>query len=261
VTSYEAGLPHASIEDEYLLSFWVRPHDGWTRHLRDSCLKSQSLPQLPAISKEFILLEGPYGMAEPLWAFDEVLLIAGGSGITAMVPYVLDHAERVIKSNKSNKSSWTRIRGLTLVWSDRKQAFLHRIAQQELAAALKRDEIRCMFYCTDPAKVLPSTDEISMGDVYKVTAKSSVLQSKEETNISEPADGICEAGSLIIKTGRPNIPTIIERAAASATKSGSRLAVMACGPGGMADAAREATYRAMRKHNNSIEYFEEAFGW
>ncbi|KAM0246587.1 hypothetical protein ACHAQJ_010170 [Trichoderma viride] len=266
-TSSEAGLPHAALEDEYLLSFWIRPYDGWTRHLRDLCLKSQSLSQSSAISRETILLEGPYGMAEPLWVFDEVLLIAGGSGIAAMVPYVLDHVARAAASNKSSKSSRTRIRGLTLVWSDRKQAFIHRIAQQELAAALTRDEVRCMFYCTDSAKVsidslpLPSTDEISLEDACKAIAESSVLQGKEETDLSELTHSICEAGSLTIRTGRPDISIIIERAAASAIDSGSRLAVMACGPSGMADAAREATYRAMRKQNNSIEYFEEAFGW
>ncbi|KAL7939228.1 hypothetical protein V8C35DRAFT_326351 [Trichoderma chlorosporum] len=264
LASFETGLPRAVMEDEYLFSFWIRPHDGWTRHLRDLCLKSQSLPQLSAISKQTILLEGPYGMAKPLWAFDEVFLIAGGSGIATMVPYILDHIKRAVASNKSNQ---TRIRRLTLVWSDRKQAFIHRIAQRELAAALTRDDIRCMFYCTESAKnsvdlcPLPSTNEITVGDAYKEIAESSVLKGKEETDISESIGRDDETGSLTIRMCRPDIPIIIDKAAASATKSGSRLAVMACGPGGMADAAREATYRAMRQPNHSIEYFEEAFGW
>ncbi|RFU79737.1 ferric-chelate reductase [Trichoderma arundinaceum] len=263
-TSSEAGLPHAAVDDEYLLSFWIRPYDGWTRHLRDLCMKSQSLSRPPTISRETILIEGPYGVAEPLWMFDEVLLITGGSGIAAMVPYVLDHVARAAVSNKSSR---TGVRGLTLVWSDRKQAFIHRIAQKELAAAIKCDAVKCMFYCTDSAKTsvgslpLPATDEISTEDASKVTAECSVLKGNEETDISGSMDGIFNAGSLIIKTGRPDIPTIIERAAVSAIESGSRLAVMACGPGGMADTAREATSRAMRKQASSIEYFEEAFGW
>ncbi|UKZ49270.1 hypothetical protein TrVGV298_003515 [Trichoderma virens] len=243
-----------AMEGEYLMSFWIRPQDGWTRHLRDLCLKSS---QVPATSKETILLEGPYGMSEPLQKFDEVLLIAGGSGIAAMVPYVLDYI-----SQASNKSSRTRIRGLTLVWSDRNRAFMHQIAQQELAAALTLNEIRCMFYCTDSAKVsIDATDKIPIGDADKVSAESGVLKSKEETDISESTDSISATGSLTIDTGRPDIPTIIERAATAATESGSRLAVMTCGPAGMSDAARDATYRAIRTRNSSIEYFESAFGW
>lgn len=213
---------------------------------------------------ETILLEGPYGIAEPLWAFDEVLLIAGGSGITAMVPYILDH---IARTATSDKSSQTRTRGLTLIWSDPKQAFIRQIAQRELASALTRDDVRYEFYCTGSGKAevgslpSPSTDEIPMGDIDKGTAESSVLKGKEETDISESADGADEAGSLTITMCRPDIPAIIGKAAASATESRSRLAIMVCGPGAFSDAARQATYRAIRQQNNSVEYFEESFGW
>ncbi|KAL7906087.1 ferric reductase like transmembrane component domain-containing protein [Trichoderma velutinum] len=262
VTPSDAVLPHTMIENEYLLSFWIRPRDGWTRHLRDLCLKSQPLSRLPSITTETILLEGPYGISKPLWAFDEVLLIAGGSGISAMVPYILDHVARAASSNKSGQ---TRIRGLTLIWSDRKQAFIRRVAQRELAAALTRDDVRYEFYCTDSTKVSvgsypsPSTEEIATA--HKATAESGVLKSKEETDISESADGADEARSLTIKMCRPDIPAIIEKAAASSTESTSRIAIIACGPNGMTDAAREATYQAIRQQNNSVEYFEQAFGW
>lgn len=193
-------------------------------------------------------------MAEPLWAFDEVLLIAGGSGIAAMIPYILDHVSRAAAGQ-------TRIRGLTLVWSDRKQAYLRQIAQQELAAALRRDDVSCIFYCTDSAKVsidslhLPSPDEILLENTCKETKECGVLKDKEAT------DDIQEADSLIFRMGRPDIPMLVESAAASAVESGSRLAVMACGPGELADTARAATHRAMQSQSNSIEYFEEAFGW
>ncbi|KAL7808709.1 ferric reductase NAD binding domain-containing protein [Trichoderma gracile] len=259
VTSFEAGSPHGALEGEDLLSFWIRPYDGWTRHLRDVCLKAQTKSQLPAVHRETVLLEGPYGMAEPLWTYDEVILFAGGSGIATMVPYILDHIERTAASNKSRR---TRTRGLTLVWSNRSQAFIKRIAQRELAAALGRDDIECMFYCTNTTKnsldSLPLTpkDEISAEKECKGMTESSVLKGKEETDVSESPD----AATVSIRTGRPDIGVMIEKAAESASESGSRLAVFACGPSEMADAARAATYRAMRQ-SHSVEYFEEAFGW
>ncbi|TFB00153.1 Ferric reductase transmembrane component 3 [Trichoderma ghanense] len=259
VTSIEAGSPHGAVEGENLLSFWIRPYDGWTRHLRDVCLKAQTKSQLPAIHRETVLLEGPYGTAEPLWAYDEVLLMAGGSGIATMVPYILDHIARTAAPNKLRR---TRIRGLTLVWSNRSQAFIKQIAQRELAATLARDDIECMFYCTNTAKEsldslpLPPKDEKSAAEECKGMAESSVLKSKEETDVSEAPDG----ATASIRMGRPDIAGIVEKAAASASESGSRLAVLACGPSEMADAARAATYRAMRQ-SHSVEYFEEAFGW
>ncbi|KAM0460102.1 hypothetical protein ACHAO4_002232 [Trichoderma viride] len=245
---------HAVAENEYILSFWIRPYDGWTRRLRDMCLKSQPTSKLSSVSRQTILLEGPYGLAEPLWTFDEVLLIAGGSGVAAMIPYILDHVSRAAAGQ-------TRVRGLTLVWSDRKQSYLRRIAQQELAAALTRDDVKCILYCTASANVSidslpsPSPDEISIENTCKETKECGVLKDKEAN------DDINEADSLIYKTGRPDIPMLIESAAACAIESGSRLAVMACGPGELADTAREATHRAMHNQSNSIEYFEEAFGW
>lgn len=245
---------HAVAENEYILSFWIRPYDGWTRRLRDMCLKSQPTSKLSSVSRQTILLEGPYGLAEPLWTFDEVLLIAGGSGVAAMIPYILDHVSRAAAGQ-------TRVRGLTLVWSDRKQSYLRRIAQQELAAALTRDDVKCILYCTASANVSidslpsPSPDEISIENTCKETKECGVLKDKEAN------DDINEADSLIYKTGRPDIPMLIESAAACAIESGSRLAVMACGPGELADTAREATNRAMHNQSNSIEYFEEAFGW
>ena len=65
---------------------------------------------------------------------------------------------------------------------------------------------------------------------------------------------------ILITRGRPAIGEIIERSAAAARAEGRSLAVIVCGPAGMADATRAATARAM-KMGGEVEYFEESFGW
>jgi predicted ferric reductase len=69
------------------LIFYVRPYDGWTRRLRDQARQANG-PFHPKL-----LVEGPYGHTEPLHCFDTNLIVVGGTGIGAGVPYLLDHLE------------------------------------------------------------------------------------------------------------------------------------------------------------------------
>lgn len=46
------------------------------------------------VLKMSVLLEGPYGTSHPVERYERVLLIAGGSGITAVLPYVFELARR-----------------------------------------------------------------------------------------------------------------------------------------------------------------------
>ena len=50
------------------LTFWIRPYDGWTKRLRDSCLASPTHTTSPTI-----ILEGPYGHHCPIATFGSVL--------------------------------------------------------------------------------------------------------------------------------------------------------------------------------------------
>ncbi|RHZ43508.1 ferric reductase family protein [Aspergillus thermomutatus] len=118
------------------LRFWIRPYDGWTRHLRDECLQSPTRTIQPNI-----LLEGPYGEQCPLWRYESVLLIAGGTGIAAAVPYIQDH---LIRSSTGQTST----QGIHLVWTARQSTFMRDIAGRELKQALNREDVHFSFYVT-----------------------------------------------------------------------------------------------------------------
>ncbi|PGH17682.1 hypothetical protein AJ79_01044 [Helicocarpus griseus UAMH5409] len=95
----EDGTPAASEEatvdatdnkkSTYKLVFWIRPFDGWTKRLRSECLNSPKR----TLTTNF-LIEGPYYGGIELHNFDNVILIAGGTGIAAALPHVEDHLRR-----------------------------------------------------------------------------------------------------------------------------------------------------------------------
>jgi predicted ferric reductase len=75
--------------------FLIAPRRGATRRLRKRIEKytaeTAGTTEGTDVSLR-VLLEGPYGVRHPVHKFDHVLLVAGGTGITAMLPYVFELA-------------------------------------------------------------------------------------------------------------------------------------------------------------------------
>ncbi|TPX13416.1 uncharacterized protein E0L32_006146 [Thyridium curvatum] len=256
----------ASVHDDISLCFWIRPRDGWTRSLKKRCLRSGE----PSISTT-ILLEGPYGKQEPLWVYDEVLLIAGGSGISAIVSYLLDHARRATAMTEDaggRAQERLRTRRITLVWANRSANYMQQVAANELTEVLAREDVNVQFHyttvsdsgsdspigCDNPPKATDETEKEDdprerkglEGDTEKQTVPNN-------QHINDP--------EITMKPGRPDLHFIMNQAAARAHDGGIRLAIMACGPAKMVDETREISYRCMREHGGAVQYFEEAFGW
>ncbi|KAL4877944.1 ferric reductase like transmembrane component-domain-containing protein [Aspergillus karnatakaensis] len=218
------------------LVFWIRPYDGWTRHLRQECLKSPD-----RTSNATILLEGPYGHEFPLWTYESVLLIAGGTGIASAVPYINGHIARSSTSEEKNK---TRVQDMHLVWVTRQPAFIDDLASRELSPALERDDIHASFYATSPLarwERQSQSSNASTTDIPTLPAADSVPD-------------------VDILQGRPNLDKIISTFAEEAHNSDSSAAVLVCGPSRMADEARAAVYSAM-KRGFEMRYVEESFTW
>ncbi|KAJ5114256.1 hypothetical protein NUU61_000015 [Penicillium alfredii] len=206
------------------LIFWIRPYDGWTQQLRRQCL---ACPNREA--EATILLEGPYGRTFPLWRYLSVLMVVGGTGVASAVPYIQDHLRRsAIEWDASTAEGKTRTRNIELVWSARQTALLSEVARRELKPALGRADFQATFFATRTSGEFPN-NVVDFG---------------------------CE-----IRTGRPNIKSLIMNRANDTSAAGSTLAILVCGPLGMADEARAATHLAMRQGHRSIKYVEESFTW
>ncbi|PLB35592.1 ferric reductase family protein [Aspergillus candidus] len=221
---------HCDDQQKVTLIFWIRPFDGWTRHLRQQCLRRPNRTTAPDI-----LLEGPYGHEFPLWNHESVLFIAGGTGIAAMVPYIQDHMAR-----SSTDASATCVQDLHLVWTAREASFIRNLVARELRPALARNDFHASFYST--------------------------LTPKDQRYGEVDDSDFCPGGNLADKdlgiiSGRPDLQTQILTHAHEARLSESSAVVIVCGPPAMADEARAAVHLAMRQGYRDLHYVEESFNW
>jgi ferric-chelate reductase len=175
-----------------------------------------------------MLLEGPYGHNVPLWRYESVLIIVGGTGIAAAVPYLHDHLQRSTNHWSDTSEEKLQTREIELVWTTRQPAFLRDLADRELKQMLDREDFRASFYATG------SSDRF-----------------REDWN----------AVGYTVQIGRPNLQSIILSHSCDTSAAGMKLAILVCGPTGMADEARAAIHLARRQGYQNIEYVEESFTW
>ncbi|PYH34169.1 ferric reductase family protein [Aspergillus neoniger CBS 115656] len=233
--------------------FWIRPYDGWTRSLRQQCINSPDLTTTTTI-----LLEGPYGNHFPLWSYESVLLIAGGTGIAAAVPYIQDHivrssteSEQILSSSRKDGNT-TQTKDMRLIWVTRQEAFAQQVAVKELAPALARDDFRAEFYCTSssnpaPARSGDDDDDGSDTDTDRRSSRDHLWKG--------------DTGNINFLPGRPNLESLVLDHAHEAQLSESSAVVLVCGPSALADEARAAVHLAMRRGYRRIRYVEESFSW
>lgn len=206
------------ISDVEQLTFWIRPYDGWTRSLREQCQRSPN-----KTTQTTILLEGPYGESFPVWQYESVLFVVGGTGIAAAVPYIQDHLRR-------SATGTTRTLNVHLVWSSRQASFLVDIAAScNLQSALMRQDVRASFYATGRGG--PAGDEATLADL-----------------------------NVEVSSGRPDLKSLVNEHARQARLSECTAAVLVCGPQGMAEETRGAVHGAMRQ-GFEMKYVEESFTW
>ncbi|KAL4955189.1 ferric reductase like transmembrane component-domain-containing protein [Aspergillus filifer] len=238
---------------ELRLTFWIRPYDGWTRSLKRRCLKNPN-----NTTNTTMMLEGPYGHEFPLWSYDSVLLIVGGTGIASAGPYIHDHITRSssitaasdLKDEPESDTPKTRIQNMHLVWVTRQAAFIHQLASPsgsgELVNALERDDFHASFYATSP-----HTETAHRQQSAPVSSRISAIPTLPVSGANRKID---------ILHGRPNLEKIIETFAEEAQLSNSSAAVLVCGPQNMADEARAAVLLAMQR-GCAVRYVEESFTW
>ncbi|ETI24659.1 hypothetical protein G647_04028 [Cladophialophora carrionii CBS 160.54] len=230
------------------LTFFIRPFSSWTRRLREECLKSPKGTITPSM-----FIEGPYGERSPLNAFETVVFIVGGTGIAGALPYILEHIRTTGHAKMSTREGRlaTRTRNITLVWSAKQSAMIRNIAAHELKPILGHGDIHVHLHATSSAEMHSSSDvkrkEMAIADMD--------LKTTTATNSTND--------ELAISYGRPDIrQTILDLVndVHDAGAAGGRIAILTCGPGGMADEARAAVHTALKQGKRAVEYIEETFG-
>jgi NAD(P)H-flavin reductase len=131
-----------------------RPFGGFTRRVMDAALEKGPYHTYRAF------IDGPYGgMKRRLESFDHVVLVAGGSGITAVVSQLLDLIKRMRDSKAitvSVRVIWALKRPETMEWFKEELRICREYAPP--------DSVKCQFFITAAKRVEPRT--------FRMTAQS-----------------------------------------------------------------------------------------
>ncbi|KAI9820943.1 MAG: hypothetical protein M1832_003415 [Thelocarpon impressellum] len=244
------------------LNFLIRPYKGMTAHLRGFILQGGT-----GRREINAFIEGPYGESAPVFEADSVLFIAGGSGISAVLPFLhqLRHPQPALpRFGKTRRSTTTMTKDMHVVWAVREQAFASGVVASELHVPSKRGNptITLSIHVTgrtSSSPPLPASP--SVGD--DKPGRPSL--SPTTTTLSEPGQDSQRPHPPTFTFHRPDINAIVHGAARDASARGS-LAVFVCGPAQMADQARRAAVEVVRMRAGAggagaVKYYEEKFGW
>lgn len=250
------------------LTFWIRPYNGWTLRLRSDCMASWN-----HTTDTTMLVEGPYGVHHELNRYENIILVAGGTGIAAVLPHIEEYIRRTAPTfvtemgdasdstlsspsysftdsdNQRKKESSTNTKSITLVWTVRQEGFIHGLAAAELQPALNHSDIDLHFHTTGG---------------YSLFGLGSISQAQPDETArllppSPPSEPASLPRGIKIHTNRPDLDKIINNSLHSAHRNASS-ALLVCGPAEMADETRAIVHEAL-KRGYSLDYFEESFGW
>ncbi|KAF2095576.1 ferric-chelate reductase [Rhizodiscina lignyota] len=229
------------------LTFIIRPFGSWTRRLREECLKSPT-----GVITPHIFLEGPYGECSPLHTFENVVFIVGGTGVSGALPYMQEHIKRVASNtsqaaDSADSKRLTITKDITFVWSAKQASLIRDIAAHELKPFLGRDDIHVHLHSTSHADArLASVDIAKGGEELKIIPSIDV------------------GNDINVIYGRPDIEgtilNAIDEVNGAGAVGGGKIAILTCGPAGMADEARAAVHKALKQGKRGVEYIEETFG-
>ncbi|KAH7333180.1 ferric-chelate reductase [Rhexocercosporidium sp. MPI-PUGE-AT-0058] len=204
------------------LSFLIRPYKGFTSRLRNSASTLQSFTTHP------ILIEGPYGETQPLHKYETILFVVGGTGIAVPLSYL-----------STLLGGEARTREVRIVWAVRERGFLVDVLRSDFRAACGGED----------------------GDVEggKMLVRAFVTRRENGRKDDEVEEDIGKRRGVEVLRGRPNVYEEVENVVQEA--GDGSLAVVACGPGMMADDTRKAVVEMLGRGYGRVEYFEESFNW
>lgn len=214
-----------------------------------------------------VLLEGPYGHREPVDQYEHVMMVAGGSGITAILPYL--QAFSTIPG---------RTRRINLVWIVKRaeyamDVFSHELRQLDLGSIAVLTSLFVTGPTDDGASrdspdltTLPTTDFNINASTPSSSASMDSNGEKVESEKGKTGSGLdVNQVPVEIFRGRPQLNILLDQAVKQMVGD-ERLAVLTCGPSSMVDDLRQVVISAYglgegRVRGSAVDYFEELFSW
>nr|VWP00772.1 AAA domain-containing protein [Ganoderma boninense] len=180
---------------ERVMEVYARVHGGITARLA-------AVAQSGALKTSRVLLDGPYGGFEGnLKAYDRILLLGGGSGVSFVVPLLLD----LVRSFKAEE---TKCRKVSLVWAVRTNDGLSWFDEAISSAIKARPE------------------ELSIDVSYYVTNASTAVADEDGSASVQSGKSKLEHPGVSRNSGRPKLQSIVKDFCAGE----GTVVIAACGP-------------------------------
>ena len=251
------GQPNAGNDRE--LVFLARAQDGLTRRLVAYASRSAAetgVARGPVAANAWV--DGPYGgIRLPIErTYDSLLLVAGGTGITACLPWI----EHLVK----NDPSAFRVRRIKLVWAVRSPLWISWFSDSLRALSLLAKsasdpvDLSFDFHVTGPDGTAAPAQTI-VGDVADGEEKGTIADTVKEDTEAVAGRDITELGG--VAPARPVMSELIS----NFVRSKERAVVVGCGPEtfriDLANAVAAAQARVLRGECLELALHLETFGW
>lgn len=211
----------SSMPSDDELVFLIQREGYWTKKLKRRVAAKTGSSQDPILAVPMqARLHGPLGSVALDWqsecSYDAFILIAGGIGITPLMPFYRHLAQQKVRGRN--------VRRARLIWCIRKQQLFEDCVNSQLEAKTHDS--------------WGSTDDLGRrGDVMPTGFDTEVfLTGKDDLspdkNFRNGHDSERALGSLVWHKGRPDLNAVLsDFGECVAGEGGSRVAVLACGPG------------------------------
>jgi len=248
------------------LVFLPRAHAGFTRKLI-SYVQAHASTDDRAVTTS-VWLDGPYGgFHRPLHTrYDTLILLAGGTGITACFPWLQDAIARA-----REQESDSRIKRVVLVWAMKRPGAVQWLADEfdSLAEAKKTADkvaLEIRVHVTGGELV---TDNGTSTQHSKASAAEAAKEGEPNVDVvavyekpapSSPLSHVTVLGATV-HTGRPIMSTVLQ----DFVQQGERTMVIGCGPdtfrADLGNAVAAAQSRIFKGEIVELAMHLEAFGW
>lgn len=260
---------------DYNLELVIQAKKGATRNMAKYLAKQ---PGHRAVLN--VTVDGPYGHTHSILNYDSVLLLAGGSGFTAMYSFV----SAIVPRLKSGQS-------VSLIWVVKSKEVISAFAEEVTELMGHKYLMDIQIYVTH------SDDDVALR-ACTITI-SDELQSRMSSRISAATRDMVKSTEKLIKdTVEPRTTSVhtdidqgyaitdyrLERSQSSYNNNfeevihlcrpdlstevnkfikmtnGSR-GICSCGPGSFVDSIREGVVQCISNASTRVDYFEESFSW
>jgi NAD(P)H-flavin reductase len=254
------------------LVFLARTHAGFTRKLAARLASADDASAAPAP----VWLDGPYGglPRPPHKRFDALVLVAGGTGITACFPWLQDAVARAGGVDDGEERCRGTVKRVVLLWAVKRVDAVLWLSEEldALAKAVPKArglavEVRLHVtgdLATEPLDSTADTDAAKDGlphvDISLVDEKPPSTANPPSSSAAAALSCIAELGAAV-HTGRPLMPAVLK----DVVRRGERTMVIGCGPhtfmADLGNAVAESQTMVLKGEIVELAMNLETFGW